>query len=264
MYFEHNKPNNLNVNIVSLTEESLKASSNLVFDSDLTAINQELESLSTKERIAIVLKLIPNLVMTSSFGIDAAVTLHLVSQIKPDIPVIFLDTQNHFPETYEYVERIKDQLNLNLKVYRSNLSQEEQIQKFGPIWEKGEAGERLYALVNKIEPLERAFRELGALGWIAGIRRDQSSSRADANIVELENNRVKFQPIVDWKDADIESYYQKHNLIRHPLWSQGFKRIGDLYTTNEFPPTWQEYNPYIASKRECGIHKRYSANEAKL
>jgi phosphoadenosine phosphosulfate reductase len=116
-------------------------------------------------------------VLSSSFGIQAAVSLHLVNQIRPDIPVILTDTGYLFPETYQFIDELTDKLKLNLKVYRATESAAWQEARYGKLWEQGVEGIEKYNEINKVEPMNRALKELNAQTWFAGLRREQSGSR---------------------------------------------------------------------------------------
>ncbi|SQB42349.1 phosphoadenosine phosphosulfate reductase [Citrobacter koseri] len=116
-------------------------------------------------------------VLSSSFGIQAAVSLHLVNQIRPDIPVILTDTGYLFPETYQFIDELTEKLNLNLKVYRATESAAWQEARYGKLWEQGVEGIEKYNDINKVEPMNRALKELNAQTWFAGLRREQSGSR---------------------------------------------------------------------------------------
>ncbi|STU62048.1 phosphoadenylyl-sulfate reductase [Klebsiella pneumoniae subsp. ozaenae] len=106
-----------------------------------------------------------NYVLSSSFGIQAAVSLHLVNQIRPDIPVILTDTGYLFPETYQFIDELTDKLKLNLKVYRAAESAAWQEARYGKLWEQGVEGIEKYNEINKVEPMNRALKELNAQTW---------------------------------------------------------------------------------------------------
>ncbi len=224
---------------------------------NLTLLNKELELLGAEDRIRLILKLFPHTVATSSFGTQAAVTLSLAVKSKADIPVLFIDTQYHFPETYNYVEELKFKLKLNLHTFQSQLSKEMQEEKFGQLWLQGDAGHRQYTLLNKIAPLNEGLEKLSASAWISGIRKTQSWTRAAANFVEIQDGRLKLYPILDWTDEDVSLYMKENKLYPHPLWYQGFKRIGDIHTT-EYPVDWQGFKDIAFSQRECRMHTNFA------
>ncbi len=142
----------------------------------LAETNAQLEKLDAEGRVAWALENLPgNYVLSSSFGIQAAVSLHLVNQIRPDIPVILTDTGYLFPETYQFIDELTDKLKLNLKVYRAAESAAWQEARYGKLWEQGVEGIEKYNEINKVEPMNRALKELNAQTWFAGLR---ASSRA--------------------------------------------------------------------------------------
>lgn len=146
----------------------------------LAIVNGQLELLSAQERVSWALENLPgDYVLSSSFGIQAAVSLHLVTQQRPDIPVILTDTGYLFPETYQFIDALTEQLKLNLQVYRAAESPAWQEARYGKLWEQGVEGIERYNLLNKVEPMNRALSELKAKTWFAGLRREQSGSRGN-------------------------------------------------------------------------------------
>src|SRR5690606_5897007 len=107
-------------------------------------------------------------VLTSSFGAQAAVSLHLITRVKPDIPVILIDTGYLFPETYRFIDELTERLELNLHVYRADLSPAWQEARYGQRWNQGLEGLNAYNEETKVEPMRRALRELGVNTWFAG------------------------------------------------------------------------------------------------
>src|SRR3984885_7657195 len=125
----------------------------------LQRINEAVASFSTERRVERAIELLPGThVLTSSFGAQAAVMLHLVNQVIPRIPVILIDTGYLFPETYRFVDALTDRLSLNLNVVRSDASPAWQESRFGKLWDQGIKGIEQYNQINKQEPLERAFK----------------------------------------------------------------------------------------------------------
>ena len=145
----------------------------------LLEINQLLAPLTAQQRVEFALKELPgNHMLSSSFGIQAAVMLHLCTSVKPDLPVVLTDTGYLFPETYRFIDELTDKLQLNLQVYRSALSPAWQEARFGQLWTTAE-GLKQYNQLNKVEPMVRAQQELAVQSWFSGLRRSQSSTRAD-------------------------------------------------------------------------------------
>ncbi|MBT0723421.1 phosphoadenylyl-sulfate reductase [Rosenbergiella sp. S61] len=223
----------------------------------LTTVNQQLEALSAEERVAWALEHLPGQhALTSSFGIQAAVSLHLVTQQSSNIPVILTDTGYLFPETYQFIDSLQQQLQLNLQVYRSALSPAWQEARYGKLWEQGVEGLERYNQLNKVEPLTHALEALQVSTWFAGLRREQSESRAQLQVLSLSRGIFKFLPIVDWDNRQVYQYLKKHGLSYHPLWEQGYLSVGDTHTTRKWEPGMREEETrFFGLKRECGLHE---------
>lgn len=224
---------------------------------DLTAVNDRLAGVSPEERIGwAVHEFGDALILSTSFGAQSAVMLSLATRIVPEIPVVFIDTGYLFPETYRFADELAARLKLNLKVYRPAESPAWIEARHGRLWEKGPEGLEAYNRIVKVEPMQRALRELGARGWIAGLRRVQSSTREQLPLVGLQDGRVKIHPIADWTDRDVHRYLEKHKLPYHPLWHEGYVSIGDVHTSR--PVTAEltaEQTRFFGLKRECGLHE---------
>ncbi|MFA0570513.1 MAG: phosphoadenylyl-sulfate reductase [Vibrio gallaecicus] len=223
----------------------------------LGQINSELEQLTALERVQWALENLEGThVVSSSFGIQAALMLHLVTQAKPDIPVILTDTGYLFPETYRFIDELSHKLTLNLQVFRSHQSPNWQEAQYGKLWEQGIEGIEKYNKLNKVEPMRRALDELEAGTWFSGLRREQSQSRANLPILSLQNGVFKFLPVIDWTNKDVHYYLEKHNLQYHPLRDQGYLSIGDTHTTKKWEPGMtEEETRFNGLKRECGLHE---------
>ncbi len=224
---------------------------------DLEEANRRLEAMGAEQRVAWALESFAGeVVMSSSFGAQAAVTLHMVTRQQPDIPVILVDTGYLFPETYQFVEELTERLSLNLKLYQPELSPTTQEALYGRLWEQGLAGIEFYNRINKVEPMQRALHELGAKTWIAGLRRQQARSRRNLGVLAERNGRIKAHPIIDWTDRDVYRYLTLHNLPYHPLWHQGYISIGDIHTTRRLADGMtEEETRFFGLKRECGLHE---------
>ncbi len=196
------------------------------------------------------------LVLSSSFGIQSAVMLHLSTQIIPAIPVVLIDTGYLFPETYRFIDELCERLRLNLHVYRSAQSPAWQEARYGKLWEQGLDGLTKYDQLNKVEPMQRALVELGATAWLAGLRTQQSDSRKALKVVTQQNGRTKIHPILDWSNKQIHDYLKQHDLPYHPLWEQGYVSVGDVQTTRKWEEGMtEEETRFFGLKRECGLHE---------
>jgi phosphoadenosine phosphosulfate reductase len=194
-----------------------------------------------------------NIVMTSSFGMQSAVLIHLIQQSnKKHIPIIFLDTQYLFNETYYFLELLKNRFNLHIKTYQASITKIEQEKKYNKLWETNLS---LYNNINKIEPMKRALSENNVEYWISGIRSSQSENRKNKILFEKKENYTKVHPLLDWTDQDIFLYLKKHNLPYHPLREKGYLSIGDWHSTKSI----YEINDiseirFNGKQRECGLH----------
>jgi len=230
-----------------------KAEQNLA----LTEVNALLETKTALERVQwAVDNLESEFVLSSSFGIQAAVCLHLITTVKADTPIILTDTGYLFPETYQFIDDLTKQLNLNLKIYRAQHSAAWQEARYGKLWEQGVDGLTKYNLINKVEPMKRALHELNAKTWFSGLRRSQSSSRGELPVLSIQNGCFKFLPIIDWSNKQVHYYLEENGLSYHPLWEQGYVSVGDVQTSRPLEAGMsEEETRFFGLKRECGLHE---------
>ena len=205
------------------------------------------------------------LVLTTSFGIQSAVMLHLVTTVAPHIPVVFVDTGYLFPETYKFADQLVARLKLNLRTYVPRQTGAQQEALYGKLWEQGVEGLERYNRINKVEPMNRAVQELGAKAWLSGLRRTQSSSRSDRFVLEQQNTMAKVYPIIDWNDRDIYEYLTKNDLPYHPLWDEGYVSVGDWHSTKKFSEGMKEEETRFGGlKRECGLHESNAGSDFQI
>jgi len=214
-------------------------------------------TMDAEDRVRTALREFPGQhVLSSSFGAQAAVSLHLLVRECPDLPVVLIDTGYLFPETYRFVDTLTERLGLNLQVYRSPVSPAWQEARYGQRWNQGIAGIEAYNRENKVEPMQRALRELGAGTWFSGLRRVQAETRAHTPFVQVTNGRIKVCPIADWNDRQVHQYLKAHDLPYHPLWEKGYVSIGDTHTTRSLAEVDSiEETRFFGLKRECGLHE---------
>jgi phosphoadenosine phosphosulfate reductase len=224
---------------------------------ELAGLNRAIEHLPAAQRVERTLELLPGEhVLTSSFGAQSAVMLHLVNTVNPGVSVVLLDTGYLFPETYSFIDELTERLKLNLKVFRAESSPAWQETRFGKLWDQGLSGIERYNRINKQEPLDRALHELHARTWFAGLRRTQAETRSKISPIEFKRGRYKVHPLFDWSDRDIGRYLEKHHLPYHPLWKQGYVSIGDWHTTRSLAEVAsRDELRFFGLKRECGLHE---------
>jgi len=183
-------------------------------------------------------------VLAASF--QDCVLVDLAAKAAPGIEVVFLDTQYHFAETLWYVERVRERYDLNLTV----------MQPLIPADDLWQTDPDECCAMRKVEPLARALR--GKQAWMTGLRRVEAPTRANAQIAHLDVGRgiVKVNPLATWTDADITAYKRDHELLEHPLVSQGYPSIGCWPCTR---PVAEGDDPRSGrwsgqGKLECGLH----------
>jgi phosphoadenosine phosphosulfate reductase len=233
---------------------------------DLQKINQKLADADSTELVKWADKTFDDgLVMTTSFGIQAAVMLHLVTQVIPDIPVIWIDTGYLPAETYKFAEELTERLNLNLKVYQSNISPARMEALYGKLWEQNDVNAfNLYDRIRKVEPMQRALKELNATAWLTGLRKSQTDHRKTLDRVGKQGEQYKILPILDWNSKQIYEYLMAHDLPYHPFFDRGYVTVGDWHSSR--PLTADDTNErntrFNGLKQECGLHLPQTPEEA--
>jgi phosphoadenosine phosphosulfate reductase len=225
-------------------------------ESSIAQWNEQLEQQSAVERVEWAMENLPgNFVLSSSFGIQSAVMLHMLTQVKPDIPVLLTDTGHLFPETYRFIDQLTERLNLNLQVYSAKESAAWQLARYGELWNKGLDELKQYNRMNKVEPLERGLAELGANTWFSGVRRQQSDHRKGLSVISTLRGNYKVHPIINWTNRDVHQYLTKYDLPYHPLWEEGYVSVGDTHSSKPLTlGMTEEETRFGGMARECGLH----------
>ncbi len=238
---------------------------------DVELINQELASASAEQIVVWSAgQFGKNLVMSSSFGAESAVLLHMANQALPGIRVIMVDTGYLFPQTWEFMEQLRQRMDLNVWIYRTKNDPVVwlgQNQEHDPTQRRDI--ERCCA-INKNEPFERAMKQLAPAGWLRGIRRQQAQTRQDRQVVEwaARYQCLAISPLLGWTGKQVHEYMQKYQLPYHPLREKGYLSIGcnPLSCTRPIAPgedpragRWSG-----AGKVECGINLTNSLDSARL
>jgi phosphoadenosine phosphosulfate reductase len=225
---------------------------------DLATVNRKLQDIEPSNLVKWSADTFGDgLVMTTSFGIQAAVMLDLVTNILPNIPVIWIDTGYLPPETYRFADELTQRLNLNLKVYQSDLSPARMEALYGKLWEQENlvAFDR-YDRIRKVEPMQRAIKELNVTAWLAGLRKDQTEHRQGLERVALQEDIYRIYPILSWNARDIYRYLTKRDLPYHPYFDLGYVTVGDWHSSR--PLTADDNNErdtrFRGLKQECGLH----------
>ncbi|MFA9432266.1 phosphoadenylyl-sulfate reductase [Egicoccus sp. AB-alg2] len=200
---------------------------------------------------------LPRFVVTSSFGAESAVLLHLLAQVAPEVPVLFLDTGLHFDATIAFRRQLARDLGLSVVDLRPELSVAQQATRYGDeLWARDPDA---CCALRKTTPLRTALRSFD--GWATGVRRVQTPERAATPIVEARQHDerwlVKVAPLARWTDADVDAYLRAHDLPRHPMVADGYPSVGCAPCTARVAPgqdpragRWSAFD----GKTECGIH----------
>lgn len=221
---------------------------------EIEKLSQEFETKTPQEIIQwAVDNFWPQVALSSSFQTQSVPLLHMAWTVRRDILIFFLDTGYHFWETHMFRERLSAHWQLNvLDVYRNSR------------WDEFARGRtrslpvedpNLCCYIHKVEPMQRALKDMKA--WISGIRRDQTTVRAQARILELQDDGLlKINPLLNWTKEDIRKYSHEHRLPAHPMLQRGFRSIGCAPCTvaigmsdDERAGRWSG-----RGKTECGLH----------
>jgi phosphoadenosine phosphosulfate reductase len=193
--------------------------------------------------------------VTCSFQTECMALVDLVIAERPDIPVLFLETGYHFPETYAYRDEMTERMHLNLVNLAAEISVVEQESQFGILNQT--APDRCCG-IRKVEPL---FRGLGDYGvWFTALRREQSPTRANLQAVDhfklpTGHQLLKVSPLADWTNADVWAYLKRRGIPVLPLYHQGYTSIGCApCTTPPLDPDNPRSGRWAGHKLECGIH----------
>ncbi len=225
-----------------------------------SALNDFVEScagLEGRELIASAHRMFPGRVaVLSSFGAESAVLLHMVSEVAPDTPIVFLDTEKLFPETLAYRDRLVRELGLTgLRVVKPDRTDLERVDPDGML-HKNDTD--LCCFVRKTVPMDKSLQGFDVM--ISGRKRFHGAARSDLDYVSFQDGRLKIEPLAGFSALDIQTYMQNHHLPTHPLKLSGFRSIGCMPCTSV---GGSDSNPragrWVGSdKTECGIH--FSAN----
>ncbi len=188
----------------------------------------------------------------SSFGADSAVLLHMISRFDKTIPVLFLDTGQHFGETLDYRDQLADDLGLtNLRILHPR---RDALEAQDPEDDLHRSDPDLCCEIRKVEPMTRAVEPYAA--WFTGRKRYQADTRAQMPVFEAVGPRVRINPLARWTTGDQAAYMRRHNLRENPLVAFGYLSIGCFPCTEPVKPGEDERSGRWAgsAKTECGIH----------
>lgn len=200
--------------------------------------------------------------LASSMGAEDQVLTDMIVKIDPSTKIFTLDTGRLFPETYELIEKTSLRYKINVQVYFPNSEQVEQMvsEKGINLFFHSIENRKECCHVRKIEPLKRAFKGLDV--WICGLRREQSTTRTNNQLVEWDeaNGLIKLNPLIDWNEQQVWDYIKQNSVPYNVIHDKGFPSIGCQPCTREVFPgedvragRWWWENP---ETKECGLHNR--------
>jgi phosphoadenosine phosphosulfate reductase len=222
---------------------------------DALRLNNMFRGVPTVEMLRTVLTehMAGDVAIVSSFGAESAVLLHLVASIDPSVPVIFLDTGKHFPETLAYRDQLAARLGLtNLRIVTPDAEVIAKKDETGLRWSYDPDG---CCEIRKVIPLEKAMAGFDAS--LTGRKAFQASTRNALPRFEVDAaGKLKINPLADWTKADLDAWFVEHDLPPHPLVAEGYPSIGCAPCTNKVKPGEDARSGRWAGwdKTECGIH----------
>lgn len=227
-------------------------------EEELVKINQNLEQKDTLDVVRWAYNQWGDeLVYACSFGAEGMVLIDLISKIKPDAKIIFLDTQLHFKETYQLIDQVKERYSrLNIELVKPELSLKEQAQKYGDeLWK---TNPDLCCRLRKVVPMEKVLT--GVKAWLSGLRREQSPTRATVQYVNRDDKfqSIKVCPLIKWTWTEVWLYIKQFDLPYNVLHDHNYPSIGCAPCTRPVAPgedfragRWAD-----TGKTECGLHAR--------
>lgn len=226
-------------------------------DGGLAALLEAHGDLGARELLEVAIREVfpERIALVSSFGAEAAVLLHLVASVDARLPVIFMDTRKLFGETLRYRDQLVERLGLrDVRTVRPDAAKIAALDPDGMLWRR--APDSCCAL-RKTEPLERALEGFDA--WITGRKRFHGETRDQLDAIELVEGRFKVNPLAGWAKADLDAYFEAHDLPRHPLEADGFLSIGCMPCTDRVAPgeNLRDGRWRGREKTECGIHQPF-------
>ncbi|MDT3960222.1 phosphoadenylyl-sulfate reductase [Staphylococcus kloosii] len=196
-----------------------------------------------------------NIIYSCSFGAEGMILIDLISKVRPDAKIVFLDTDLHFQETYDLIDRVKERYpELNIELKKPDLTLDEQSEQYGPALWKKDPNQCCY--IRKIKPLEEVLS--GATAWVSGLRREQSPSRQNTDFLNKDERfkSIKVCPLIHWTWDDVWQYIERHDLTYNELHDFNYPSIGCIPCTSAVSASgdsregrWSGFG-----KTECGLH----------
>nr|YP_009530889.1 phosphoadenosine phosphosulfate reductase [Paulinella micropora]AXY63578.1 phosphoadenosine phosphosulfate reductase [Paulinella micropora] len=224
---------------------------------DLEVTRDYLTTLTPQERLNWGLRTFEDkFTLTTSFGIQSAVSLHMLSQLQEKVQVIWIDTGYLPLETYQYAETLCELFSVSVWIAQSSISPARMEALYGRLWETGSIEDlEKYHQIRKVEPLENAFEMNSVSCWASGVRGNQTDHRSSMSPLDSIRGRWSLRPLLNWTKKDIFYYMKEYNILQHPLFDKGYSTVGDWHSS---APDGQEISGrstrFGGLKQECGIH----------
>jgi phosphoadenosine phosphosulfate reductase len=213
---------------------------------DLQILNEKYSGLPPEQRFKEIYKDFNKILVTSSFGTTSALLLHMTVKANPDQVIHFIDTTYHFKETIAYKDNLTQLLNLKVEVLKGEAWKNEYTKNF-QVWQKEPD---ICCSINKVEPVDRIKDNYEI--WVSGLMKWQNSHRRQLDVFEQKGKIIKFYPIIDISEEELEKYYIDHNLPQHPLRDLGYESVGCFHCTKQGKRREGRWVNFF--KNECGLH----------
>lgn len=221
--------------------------------------NQQLKNMTPKEILLWGYKNFDNhFAITTSFGIQSSVILHMVQQcsLQKKIKIFWIDTGYLPAETYQYAEKLINDLSLEIEVLQSELSPARMEALYGKLWETNKSSDfDRYHAIRKVKPLDNALEKHQIYCWASGVRSEQTDNRNNMQFVDVIRERLSLRPLLNWTKKDIYYYMEENKLPSHPLFLKGYSTVGDWHSSSpESIDNKGRSTRFGGIKQECGIH----------
>ncbi len=218
-----------------------------------------LEGLTAQERLKWAIDAFgQNFALTTSFGIQSSVLLHMVKEVQGNavVPIIWVDTGYLPVETYLYADQLTQYLDLKVTTFQSQISPARMEALHGKLWETNSVEDlEKYHLLRKVKPMEQALNDFKVHCWASGVRSSQTDLRKSMTHLDPLRGRLSLRPLLDWTPKEIFYYMEEHQLPQHPLFEKGYSTVGDWHSSApDGSDTSGRQTRFGGLKQECGLH----------
>lgn len=224
---------------------------------DLRTLQEHLLGLSAEERLGWgASSFAERFALTTSFGIQSAVLLHMASELELALPVLWVDTGYLPPETYRYAETLRQKFGFRLEIAQSSISPARMEALYGKLWATGRVEDlESYHRMRKVDPLDALLQAQGIHCWASGVRGDQTDHRRSMSPLDQVRGLWSLRPLLEWSRRDLYYYIERHGLPQHPLFEKGYSTVGDWHSSGPDDGSASGRDTRFGGlKQECGIH----------